>query len=91
MDKLLIDTGTYSLSYGDFLIRLLLSLGIGSILGLERQYAAMKEGVQGYFGIRTFTFFALLGYLSGLVYFLFSPWASVAIFFGTLLLTAAAY
>lgn len=91
MNELLLDTGTYSLSYGDFFIRLLVSLGIGMVIGLERQYAAMKEGVQGYFGIRTFAFFSLLGNLSGIVYFLFSPWAFIAIFLGTISLTSAAY
>ncbi|NDE62294.1 MAG: MgtC/SapB family protein, partial [Cyclobacteriaceae bacterium] len=91
MNELLLDTGTYSLSYGDFFIRLLVSLGIGMVIGLERQYAAMKEGVQGYFGIRTFTFFSLLGNLSGIVYILFSPWAFIAIFLGTIILTSAAY
>jgi uncharacterized membrane protein (DUF4010 family) len=91
MDQLLIDTDTFSLSQGDFLIRLLVSIGIGIVIGLERQYSAMKEHTRGYFGIRTFTFYSLLGCIAGLFYFIFSPWVYLALFFGLVTLTALAY
>lgn len=91
MDQLLIDSEAFSLSQGDFLVRLLVSLGIGVLIGLERQYTAMKEEATGYLGIRTFTFFALLGCIAVLFYFLFSPWIYMALFLGLVILIAVAY
>jgi uncharacterized membrane protein (DUF4010 family) len=51
----------------------------------------MKEHTDGYFGIRTFTFYSLLGCVSVLFYFLFSPWIYIALFLGLVILTAVAY
>ena len=56
MDELLIDTEHFTLSSWEFFVRLLVSIGIGVVIGLERQYSAIKEHASGYFGIRTFTF-----------------------------------
>jgi uncharacterized membrane protein (DUF4010 family) len=91
MDQLLIDTEHFTLSSWEFFVRLLVSIGIGIVIGLERQYNAMKEHANGYFGIRTFTFYALLGCVSVLFYFLLSPWIYIALFFGLVILTAVAY
>ena len=91
MDQLLIDTEHFTLSSWEFFVRLLVSIGIGIVIGLERQYNAMKEHANGYFGIRTFTFYALLGCVSVLFYFLFSPWIYIALFLGLVILTAVAY
>ena len=91
MEQLLIDTDTFSLSQGDFLIRILVSIGIGIVIGLERQYSAIKEHAHGYFGIRTFTFYSLLGCIAGIFYFIFSPWIYLGLFFGLVSLTALAY
>ncbi len=91
MDQLLIDTEHFTLSSWEFFVRLLVSIGIGVVIGLERQYNAMKEHANGYFGIRTFTFYALLGCVSVLFYFLFSPWIYITLFLGLVILTAVAY
>ncbi len=91
MDQLLIDTEQFTLSSWEFFVRLLVSIGIGIVIGLERQYSAMKEHTDGYFGIRTFTFYSLLGCVSVLFYFLFSPWIYIALFLGMVILTAVAY
>ena len=91
MDHLLIDTEHFTLSSWEFFVRLLVSIGIGIVIGLERQYSAMKEHANGYFGIRTFTFYSLLGCVSVLFYFLFSPWIYIALFLGLVILTAVAY
>ena len=91
MDHLLIDTEQFTLSSWEFFVRLLVSIGIGIVIGLERQYSAMKEHTDGYFGIRTFTFYSLLGCVSVLFYFLFSPWIYIALFLGLVILTAVAY
>lgn len=91
METLLIDQESFSLSQGDFIIRLLVAVGIGGVIGLERQYRAMKEGSHGFAGIRTFVFLTVLGLIGGLFYYLFSPWVYVAIFFGVSLLTGLTY
>lgn len=91
METLLIDHESFSLSQGDFLIRLLVAIGIGSVIGLERQFRAMKENTQGFAGIRTFIFLVLLGFLAALIYYLFSPWVYLALFIGVSLLIASTY
>ena len=91
METLLIDQESFSLSQGDFIIRLLVAIGIGSLIGLERQYSAMKEDSKSYAGIRTFVFLVLLGFIAGLFNFLFSPWVYFAFFLGVSLLIAVSY
>lgn len=48
------------------------SLGIGLILGLEREYDKIKE--QGFAGIRTFPIVAILGFSLGNLTDKFTPW-----------------
>jgi hypothetical protein len=43
MDSYIIDTPDFQLTQLDFLIRLLVVTGIGLLLGLEREYAAMNK------------------------------------------------
>ena len=73
MDDYLINTEAFKLNQADFIIRLLVSLGIGAIIGLEREYSAMKEKVEVFAGIRTFIFVALLGFIAGMTFYLLSP------------------
>lgn len=91
MESLIIDQESFSLSQWDLLIRLLVAIGIGAVIGLERQYSAMKESSHGYSGIRTFIFHALLGFIAGLFYYLFAPWVYGALFLGVVILTAVSY
>lgn len=91
METLLIDQESFSLSQGDFIIRLLVSIGIGGVIGLERQFRAMKENTQGFAGIRTFIFLVLLGFIAALFYYLFSPWVYIALFVGVSILIATTY
>ncbi|WP_217349130.1 MgtC/SapB family protein [Algoriphagus sp. A40] len=91
METLIIDQDSFQLSQGDFIIRLLVAVGIGSVIGLERQYTAMKEKSQGFAGIRTFVFLVLLGFVAAVFNFLFSPWVYVAIFLGVSIMIASTY
>lgn len=91
METLLIDKGTFVLSQGDFIIRLLVAIGIGGVIGLERQFNAMNEKMEGFAGIRTFVFLVLLGFIAALFFYLFSPWVYVAIFLGVSILIASTY
>lgn len=67
------------------------ALGIGGVIGLERQYSAMKENSQGFSGVRTFIILVLLGFAGGIFFHVFSPWVYGAILFGVITLTAASY
>ncbi len=91
METLLIDQESFSLSQGDFIIRLLVAIGIGGAIGLERQYRAMNEDSKSFAGIRTFVFLVLLGFVAALFNFLFSPWVYVAFFLGVSILIAVSY
>ncbi|ESU29007.1 hypothetical protein FLJC2902T_10410 [Flavobacterium limnosediminis JC2902] len=69
------------MTQSEFIVRLLVAIGIGCLMGLEREHNAMKEKVQSVAGIRTFVFVVLLGFIGAMTSFLFSPW----IYFGVLL------
>ncbi|MFT4523472.1 MAG: putative membrane protein YhiD involved in acid resistance [Bacteroidia bacterium] len=42
-DQLLIQTSTFQLSQIEFLVRMLVSVGIGLVVGLERAFAGASE------------------------------------------------
>ncbi|WP_276502501.1 MgtC/SapB family protein [Terrimonas pollutisoli] len=91
MDNYLINTETFQLTQADFIIRLLVSLGIGAIIGLEREYTAMKEKVEAFAGIRTFIFVALLGLIAGMTFYLLSPLVYAGILLAVIILTGVSY
>ena len=58
---------------GSYILGVLISLGIGLILGLEREYDKLKEE-KGFAGIRTFPIVTILGFsISSLTKF-YTPW-----------------
>ncbi len=58
---------------GSYILGVLISLGIGLILGLEREYDKLKEE-KGIAGIRTFPIVAILGFCITSLTQLFTPW-----------------
>ncbi len=58
---------------GSYILGVLISLGIGLILGLEREYDKLKEE-QGVAGIRTFPIVTILGFSLGSLTEAFTPW-----------------
>lgn len=66
----------------------LLSTGIGLILGLEREYDRLKDE-QGFAGIRTFPIVTVIGFMLGSLNELYTPWlviislAAFLLFLGT--------
>ncbi|MBJ2175658.1 MgtC/SapB family protein [Aureibaculum sp. A20] len=58
---------------GSYILGVLISLGIGLILGLEREYDKLKEE-RGFAGIRTFPMVAILGFTLGTLTEKFTPW-----------------
>lgn len=61
-----------------FILGLLISLGIGLILGLEREYDKLKEE-QGFAGIRTFPIVAIIGFILGNLSITYTPWLVIII------------
>lgn len=91
MENLVVDTDQFQLSQTDFIIRIFVGIGIGLIIGLEREYAAKKEEQQSFVGIRTLVFVSLLGFLGGMTFFILSPLVYVLIFIAVVSLTGISY
>jgi len=81
MDTLLVEMSNFKMTQSEFIVRLLVAIGIGCLIGLEREHNALKEKIQSVAGVRTFVFVVVLGFIGAMVSFLFSPW----IYFGVLL------
>lgn len=91
MDAFLIETETFRLAQTDLLIRAAVATGIGAIIGLEREYSAIREGTPGFAGIRTFVFVTVLGFLAAMAYHLLSPAVYLALLAAVTVLTAISY
>lgn len=73
------------------MIRALVAIGIGFIIGLEREHAALKQNVETFAGIRTFIFVVLLGFIAATSFFLLSPQVYVVILASVVILTGISY
>lgn len=90
-DEPLISTSLITLSLKDFLLRLTVSLGVGFVIGLEREHAGIRDKHSFFAGIRTFTIVSLLGFLSGIIAGFLGIWIVYLSFAGLLLLVAVSY
>lgn len=61
---------------GSYIFGVLISLGIGLILGLEREYDKLKKE-SGFAGIRTFPIVTILGFTLGTITEIFTSWLPV--------------
>ncbi len=77
-DIFIIQTESFQLNQSDFLIRMLITVGIGLVLGLEREFSQYSEKEEIFAGIRTFTLVALMGFLAALLSFIFYQWIFIA-------------
>lgn len=75
----------------DFLIRMLVTAGIGFVLGLEREYSQYIEKGEIFAGLRTFTLVALLGFLTAYLGITFTYWIFIAGFLGVVTIVAISY
>lgn len=91
LDKFIINTDHFQLTQADFIIRLLVSIGIGAVIGLEREHAAMMEKAKNFAGIRTFIFVVILGLVGGMLYYLFSPFIYIGVLIAVVVLTGISY
>lgn len=91
MDAYIINTTDYQVTQLDLLIRLLVACGIGLLLGLEREHAALLKKQPIFAGIRTFVLLVLTGFTGAALHFLLSPWVFVAILLSVMSLTTISY
>ena len=75
----------YELLYG-----FLVALGIGILIGVERERDQNRKDDFRVAGVRTFTLISLLGATSGLI-FQYNPWLTVAVFAGVVIMVAVGY
>lgn len=74
MNEPLIQTPGFQITQLEFIIRLFVGIGIGLLIGLEREHAALPKKVKPFAGMRTFTLVILLAFLTMSLYYLVSPW-----------------
>ncbi len=91
LDITIIDTDALQITQNEFILRALVAIGIGFIIGLEREHAALKENVETFAGIRTFIFVVLLGFIAATSFFLLSPLVYIAILSFVVILTGISY
>jgi len=77
----------------DLLLRLLVSVGIGFLIGLEREYAkrVVEKEEQLFAGVRTYTLITLFGFLSAMLADHYGAWILAAAFLGYMALLITAY
>ncbi len=62
-----------------YILGVLISMGIGLILGLEREYDKLRDD-KGFSGIRTFPIVTILGYVLGYLTDTLTPWLLIIAF-----------
>jgi uncharacterized membrane protein (DUF4010 family) len=77
--------------HSELILRFGIALFIGVLIGLEREYARLKEEVTAFAGVRTFPLFALLGCSAALLTEMTGGWAFGSIALLLTLLIAIAY
>lgn len=91
MEEIILDTENFRLTQAEFIVRLLVAVGTGGLIGLEREHSAMNEHIKSFAGIRTFIFLSLLGFIGGLTYFLLSEWVFLSVIISVTILTGISY
>lgn len=89
-DLLLIQTNDFELTQLDFLKRVLVALGIGLVLGLEREFSSSKKN-EIFAGLRTLSIVSLLGFVCALLNYLISPWFFSLGFLSVIILVSISY
>jgi len=89
-DIFVIQTESFILSQSDFLIRMLISVGIGLVIGLEREFATANNK-EIFAGLRTLSVVALLGFTCALLNFIIHPWFFVFGLLSVVILVAIFY
>ncbi len=91
MESYIIDTPQFHLTEMEFVIRLIVTTGIGLLIGLEREYEAIVSKESIFAGIRTFIILTLIGFVGAGLSFLISPWIFSVVLIGAIILIGISY
>ena len=76
----------------ELLFRLFISLGLGFLIGLEREYAKrVVDKEEPFAGVRTYTFIALFGFLSAFLSERYGEWVFITALAGLIALVVTTY
>ena len=76
----------------DLIVRLLIAMGAGLLIGLEREYAKrVRENDQQFAGVRTHTLIALTGFMAAWLAQQYGAWVFVVSLIGVLALVLVSY
>lgn len=76
----------------ELLLRLFISLGLGFLIGLEREYAKrVVDKEEPFAGVRTYTFIALFGFLSAFLSERYGEWVFITALAGLVALVVTTY
>lgn len=90
-DSFIVQIDNFKLTELDFLIRLLVTTGIGFVIGLEREFSNYIENEEVFAGIRTFTLVALLGFLTAFLGISYTNWIFIAGFLSVVFMVGLSY
>ena len=91
MNQYLIHTESLQITELEFFIRLLVTTGIGLLIGLEREHSSLQKNEHAFAGIRTFVLLTLTGFVGAALHFLLSPLVFVAIILAVMGLIGISY
>lgn len=90
-DLFLIQTEDFQLTQLDFFVRMLISVGIGFLIGLEREHASGQENEEKFAGVRTFIFVVLFGFLAAFLGVYFTHWFVLGGLVATIVVVAISF
>ncbi len=86
------ELSTVTVASQELLMRLFISLGLGFLIGLEREYAKrVVDKEEPFAGVRTYTFIALFGFLSAFLSERYGEWVFIIALAGLSGLVVATY
>ncbi len=89
-ETFLIQAENFELSQSDFLIRMLITVGIGLVIGLEREISNLRK-VEIFAGLRTMSIVALMGFVCAFLSFVYISWIFIIGFISVALIAASSY
>jgi uncharacterized membrane protein (DUF4010 family) len=90
-NNIMLQLENFQITEIDFLIRMLVTAGIGFVLGLEREFSQHSENSEVFAGLRTFTVVALFGFLAAYMGITFTYWIFIAGFLGVVTIVSISY
>jgi len=87
----IIQTENFSLTQIEFFIRLLVAVGIGFVLGFEREHDSIAKREEIFAGVRTFVFVVLFGFLITFLSLYFTSWVLISGLIGTATIVVVSY